>query len=88
MEVVIKLKKNMTSEELFGKHFNGMHYDDITSEMIKKYAVEFAKIKVREAVELIKDNVDYGQEPFHHESNIFVDKRTIDNAFDIDELCE
>lgn len=87
MEVVIKLKKNMTSEELFGKHFNGMHYDDITSEMIKKYAVEFAKIKVREAVELIKDNVD-GQEPFHHESNIFVDKRTIDNAFDIDELCE
>ena len=87
--------KNMTSEELFGKHFNGMHYDDITSEMIKKYAVEFAKIKVREAVELIKDNVDYGiyqnddgQEPFHHESNIFVDKRTIDNAFDIDELCE
>lgn len=73
MEVVIKLKKNMTSEELFGKHFNGMHYDDITSEMIKKYAVEFAKIKVREAVELIKDNVD---------------KRTIDNAFDIDELCQ
>lgn len=85
----------MTSKELFGKHFDGMHYDDITPKRIQKYAVEFAKMKICEVVELIKDNVDYGiyqnddgQEPFHRESNIFVDKSTIDNAFDIDEICE
>jgi hypothetical protein len=94
LSVVIKFK-NMTAEELWSKHFDGLHYDDITPEREQKYAIEFAKMKVLEAIELIKDNVNYGiyqnddgQEPFHHESNIFVDNRTIDNAFDIDELCK
>ncbi len=39
-----------TAEELFGKHFGGMHFDDITPEMTEKYAIEFAKLHVEAAL--------------------------------------
>ena len=36
---------NEQLEQLFAKHFNGLHYEDITKEMIMKFAVEYANIK-------------------------------------------
>lgn len=41
----------MTAEELFLKYFSGMHYDDVTPEKIEQYAIDFAKLKVRVALE-------------------------------------
>lgn len=40
----------MTAKELFGKHFNGLHYDDITPERIEEYAIEFAKLHIEAAL--------------------------------------
>ncbi len=37
---------NKQLEELFGKHFNGLHYEDITKEMMFKFAVDYVNIKV------------------------------------------
>ena len=31
-------------EEIFGKHFNGLHYNDITNESIIKFAEDYAMI--------------------------------------------
>jgi hypothetical protein len=39
-----------TAGEMFAKHFNGMHYSDITEEKIEKYAIDFARLKVSEAL--------------------------------------
>lgn len=47
----------MNTTELFGKHFNGLHYDDITPERIEKYAIEFAKHHVEKALKAVKDNI-------------------------------
>ena len=38
------------SEELFGKHFNGLHYEDITKDMIITFAEELVKVKSRVVV--------------------------------------
>ena len=48
----------MTSEELFGKHFNGLHYEDITKERIQKYAIDFAKMHVTQFKEELIKTVD------------------------------
>lgn len=48
----------MTAEELFGKHFDGMHYDDITSEKIEQYAVDFAKYHVKKAIDAVLNEVN------------------------------
>ncbi len=37
---------NEKLEELFGNHFNGLHYEDITKEMMFDFAVDYANIKV------------------------------------------
>ena len=34
--------KEINLEELFGIHFNGLHYDDITKEGIIKFGVDLA----------------------------------------------
>lgn len=47
----------MTAEELFSKHFNGLHYDDITQERIQKYAIEFAKMHVAEALKQVEESI-------------------------------
>ena len=49
----------MTSKELFGKHFNGLHYEDITKERIQKYAIDFAKMHVEKALqEIYNSSID------------------------------
>lgn len=40
----------MTANELFGEHFNGLHYEDITIERIEAYAISFAKHHVEKAL--------------------------------------
>lgn len=49
-EKIVK-EKLPTAEELWAKHFGGLHYDDITPEKEQKYAIEFAKLHVAEAIE-------------------------------------
>ncbi len=74
--------------------FENVHAEPIYTEYeVIQFMIEFAKVKVTEAIDEIKRNVDWGisqnddgQEPFHHESNIFVDKRTIDSAYDINNI--
>ncbi len=53
-----------TAEELFGKHFNGLHYDDITPEGIQKYAHEYAVLFAKhhrdiDRIEFEKEKVEY-----------------------------
>jgi hypothetical protein len=45
----------MTAEELFGEHFNGLHYDDITSMCIENYAKDFARLKCQELLEIVAE---------------------------------
>lgn len=39
-----------TATELFLNDFSGMHYADVTSELIEKYAIKFAKMHVDAAL--------------------------------------
>lgn len=39
-----------TATELFLNDFAGMHYADVTSELIEKYAIKFAKLHVEAAL--------------------------------------
>ena len=41
---------SLTATEMFSKHFDGMYYNDITQEKIQAYTIEFAKLKVTEAL--------------------------------------
>jgi hypothetical protein len=41
-------------QELFGKHFNGLHYDDITAERIMKFAEDYARNVLED---VISDNI-------------------------------
>jgi len=45
-------KELPSAEELFGKHFNGMYHDDLTSEGIQKYAQEYAQLVAEYHVKL------------------------------------
>ncbi|MFZ2486955.1 MAG: hypothetical protein WAZ19_02440 [Anaerolineae bacterium] len=77
----------MTAEELSIKYFGGMHYDDITIEYIQKYAVEFARLKVQEALEtaadkafvVMKEDMDFYYEDYVEG----VDKNSILNSYDL-----
>jgi len=51
----VELEELEELEELFGKHFNGMHWEDITKEMMMKFAEEYAKLKVEEEKECIRE---------------------------------
>ena len=46
---------NEQLEGLFSKHFNGLHYEDITKEMMMRFAVEYASMKVEEEKQTIRD---------------------------------
>lgn len=54
------------AEELFSKHFNGLHHDDVTPERVKKYAIDFANIQKNspneEAITEAKSGM-YGEMP-------------------------
>jgi len=45
-------------EELFGKHFNGLHYENITKEMMVKFAVDYANIKVESEKQTIREYLE------------------------------
>lgn len=47
-----KITTVQTADELCSKHFDGLHNDDITYEKIQKYAIEFAKLHVEEALKI------------------------------------
>lgn len=67
----------MTAKELFSKHFNGLHYDDITREKIEKYAIEFAKFHAELALISAAEEADItdsGRFPI-------IDKSSILNAY-------
>ena len=49
---------NEQLEELFGKHFNGLHYEDITKEMMLKFAVDYANIKVEAEKQTIREYLE------------------------------
>ncbi len=40
----------ITADELWSKHFDGLHYDDITPEMEQNYAIEFAQMHAEAAL--------------------------------------
>ncbi len=46
---------NEQLEQVFGRHFNGTHYQDITKEMICKFAVDYAHLKVEEEKQSIRE---------------------------------
>jgi hypothetical protein len=71
----------MTAEELFGKHFNGLYYDDITSEMIEDYAKEFAKVKCEELLEIVAEKVELMETYYNWTSNTYVTKRLEEKEF-------
>lgn len=49
----------MTVEELFVKHFN-RQYMNVTEEMIKNYAREYAKLKCQELLLLVAEKAEIG----------------------------
>jgi len=49
---------NEQLEELFGKHFNGLHYKDITKEMMFQFAIEYANIKVEAEKQIIREYLE------------------------------
>lgn len=50
--------ENEKLEELFGKHFNGMHYEDITKERVMAYAKECTEAEVKKEKEAIRLKID------------------------------
>ena len=46
---------NEQLEELFGKYFNGMHWEYITKEMMLKFTEGYAKLKVEEEKQAIRE---------------------------------
>ena len=61
--------------------------------LIEDAMIEFAKLHVQTALEKASEIANYGiyqnddgQEPFHHESNIFVNKNEILNAYPLENI--
>jgi len=68
------------------EHIGNRDYDKMC-----EFAKEFAKLHCIEQAKVISENADYGiyqnddgQEPYHHESNIYIDKKSILNAYSLD----
>ena len=49
---------NEQLEGLFSKHFNGLHYEDITKEMMFKFAIDYANIKVEAEKQTIREYLE------------------------------
>jgi hypothetical protein len=49
----------MTAQEFFGKHFNGLHYDEVTPERIEQYAIEFCKLNINTLLEDIINDIPH-----------------------------
>lgn len=64
----------ITANELFGQHFNGLHYEDITPDKIEKYAIAFAKLKVAEALEETSKHFKNPENVSHVKNHYKLDK--------------
>ena len=69
--------EEIIKEELYNKH---LYFNKMNTVQIKNICLEFGK----QLLELAAENADYGvyqnddgQEPWIHESNIFIDKQSI-----------
>ena len=51
------MKQEINLEELFGIHFNGLHYEDITKEGIIKFGVDLA----HKVLDLAAENAETGE---------------------------
>ena len=51
------MKKEINLEELFGIHFNGLHYEDITKAYIIKFGVDLA----HKVLDLAAENAETGE---------------------------
>jgi hypothetical protein len=86
----------MTAEELWGNHFNGLHWDDITQEKEIEFAKEYARLKCQELLEIVAEKVALEHfTPFsgwqrnsYIEDNTRVDKDSIFNVVNLDELIK
>lgn len=75
----------ITAEELFGKHFNGLHYDDMTPERIIKYAIDFAGVHSKEALKQASEKAslkcgEYSSDDF------YIDTDSILNAYPLSNI--
>lgn len=81
-----------TAQELWDKHFNGLHYDDITPEKMERYAIEFAKLHVQAALKSASEKAELKTvEKYHREIDLsvyepYIDKESILNGYDIDNI--
>lgn len=75
----------MTAEELWDKHFSGLYWDDITPEREQRYAIEFARYHVEQALKLASDNaivkMKEGMEFYYEDYVEGVDKDSILNSY-------
>ena len=69
----------------------GRYVNQFDREEVKTLMRAFAKTCCIEQAKVISENADYGiyqnddgQEPYHHESNIYIDKKSILNAYSLD----
>jgi hypothetical protein len=91
----------MDAKELCSKHFDGLHNDDVTYERIQKYAIEFAKHHVVEALmsakksyKLILENEENETSRIlpnksyrlNESSRIVVDELSIILSYDLDNI--
>ena len=86
----------MTAEELLKTIYNegsGAGGDSYNEGDIERIMIKFAKLHVENALIEASNIADYGiyqnddgQEPFHHESNIFINKDAILNSYDLENI--
>ena len=69
-----------TATELFLNHFSGMHYADVTSELIEKYAIKFAKLHVQAVLKLASENA------MGLHCTDYIDKDSILNSYPLDNI--
>lgn len=85
----------MEAKELFSKHFDGLHYEDITPERIEKYAIEFARYHVEQALKeasekavMYDDNEDchFIDEEGNCPEYLLIDRKSILNSYSLENI--
>lgn len=73
----------MTAEQLFSKYFDGCYWDDLIPEKMQKYAIEFAKMHVTEALKQASEKAQAYQMCKDNDP-IIISKESILNAYPIE----
>lgn len=74
----------MTAEELWSKHFDGLHWDDITQEKEVLFAKEYARLKCEELIKIVAEKAEVE----HDWNTSYVDRDSILNAVDLNEFIK